>query len=129
MLFEDGHADLLGGAGIDGGFVDDGVAGLEQFAHRFAGPLQRGEVRPLVAVDRGRHCDDVDIAVGQIGGVGGVAEVRGRLEFFRAGFEGAVLPTAKFGNPRFLEIEADRGEELGELDRQGQTYIAETDDA
>ena len=43
-LLEDGDADVLGDAGIDGGFVDDDVALLEGLAERGRGLPQRLEV-------------------------------------------------------------------------------------
>ena len=58
FLLQDRHADFLGRARIDRGFVDHHVAALERAADAAAGRLQRAEVRPLELVDRGRHGDD-----------------------------------------------------------------------
>jgi len=60
FALQQGDADFLGAAGVDGGFVDDHIAGAEQAADGFAGAFERGQVRPFVAVDRGGNGDDAD---------------------------------------------------------------------
>src|SRR3546814_6728964 len=61
----DGHAHFLGGARIDGRFVDDDVAPLQIAADRLARRLQRREHGPLVHVDRGGDSHDVEVSVPQ----------------------------------------------------------------
>jgi len=60
FALQQGDADFFGAAGVDGGFVDDHIAGFEQAADGLAGAFERGQVRPFVAVDRGGNGDDAD---------------------------------------------------------------------
>jgi hypothetical protein len=71
VLFQHGHADFLGGAGIDGGFVDDDGALAQHLADGFGGLDQRGEVGALGLIDRRGHGDDEDVAVLEVVGLGG----------------------------------------------------------
>ena len=75
MLFEDGHADFFGGAGVDGGFVDDDGALGHDLADGFGGLDQRGEVRAVGLINGGGDGDDEDVAGFEIVGGGGVAEM------------------------------------------------------
>ena len=49
--FEDGDADFFGAARVDGGFVDDGVAGFEGLADDGRGCFERGEVGLFGVID------------------------------------------------------------------------------
>ena len=80
VLLQDRDADLLGGAGIDGRFVDDDRAALHVLADRGAGADQRREIRDVRFVDRRRHGDDDEVGLRQIGGVGGDRQQRRGLE-------------------------------------------------
>ena len=75
LALQDGDAVFFGAAGVDGGFVDDDVAGLEQFADGFAGADQGAQVRALVFVDGRRDGDDVDVGLGNLRGIAGEFEV------------------------------------------------------
>jgi hypothetical protein len=59
---QDRYAHLLGGTGVDGGFIDDHIALFQNLSHGLRGLDQRGEVRPLVAINGGGHGDDKDVA-------------------------------------------------------------------
>ncbi len=87
------------------------------------------QVRTLVAVDRRRHRDDVNLARAQIFQIGGVAEALGGLELRRLHFQRAVLALLQLGDAGRLDVEADRVEGLAEFHRQRQPDIAETDHA
>ncbi len=56
-----GDADLLGGAGVDGGLVDDDVALLQGAADGLGGLHERRQVGLVGVVDRRRHGDDVEV--------------------------------------------------------------------
>jgi hypothetical protein len=58
-------ADLLGGAGVDGRFVDDGGALLHVPADAGAGADQRAEVGDVRLVHRRGHGDDDHVGLGQ----------------------------------------------------------------
>jgi hypothetical protein len=49
---EHGSAVVIGAAGVDGGFVDDQIAGFEDFADGFGGLEQGAEVRAFGVIDR-----------------------------------------------------------------------------
>ena len=126
--FQDRDADFLGAAGVDGGFVDHHVAGLEDAADRLAGPDQRGQVGAFGGVDRGGHGDDVDVAVGQVGEARGAAQARRARQFLGFDFQGAVAPLAQFGHPRVIGVVANRVVLPAEFHRQRQPDVPQPDD-
>ncbi|MOA19857.1 hypothetical protein D3C78_1402640 [compost metagenome] len=90
-LFEHRHADFLGGAGVDGGLVDDDIALLEHLADGLRGLDQRGEVGLLVLVDRRRHGDDERVAGGQVVEAGAIGQPGGFLQLIVADFQGGIV--------------------------------------
>ena len=128
-LFEQGDAHLLGGPGIDGGLVDDDVTGGKHLRHRTRGALQGTEIWAFGSVDGRWHGDDVDVALDEFAAFGGKGEVAGRGELVVTDLEGVVMAAPQFCYPGGVEVEADGGEVLAEFHSQGQTDIAETDDA
>ena len=66
MLFQHRNADFFGGAGIDGGFIDDDRALFHVLADRGGGTDQRREVGDVRLVDRGGHGDDDEVGLRQI---------------------------------------------------------------
>ena len=127
-LFQDGDAVFFGGAGVDGGFVDDDVALLEHLADGLGGLDQRGEVGLLVLVDGGGDGDDEGVAGGEVLQVGGVAEAGGFGEFFVGDLEGGVVAGLEGVDARLVDVEADDGALLGEFDGERQADVAEADD-
>ena len=127
-LLQHRHAVFLGGAGVNGGFVDDDIAPLENLADGLAGLDQRGQVGALVFVDRGRHGNDEDVAGAQAFAVRRAAQMRSGPEFFRLDFEGVILAGLQLGDTPGIDVEADDRTLLAELHRQRQTDVAEADD-
>jgi len=128
MFFQQGNANFFGGAGIDGGFVDDDGALGHDLANRFRCLDQGIEVRPLGIVDRGGHGDDEDAAIPQLFGVGGEAELIGIGQFGGFDFAGTVAAGLEFVDTALLDVEAADRKLLAEFDSQRQADIAETDD-
>ncbi|MCY1414351.1 hypothetical protein D9M71_297980 [compost metagenome] len=127
-LFQYRHAVFLGGAGVDGGFIDDDVALLEHLADAFRGLDQRGEVGLVVLVDWGGHGDDEHVAGLQVVEVGAVAELGGLLEFFVTDFQGGVMAGLEGVDARLVDVKAHHGAVFAEFDGERQADVAETDD-
>ncbi len=104
---QDRDADVLGGAGIDGGFVDHQVARRHDPADGRAGGDQRAEVGALVGVDGRRDGDDVDVAAAQGFGVGGEFELVGLREFVGVNFAGGVAARAQGGDALGVDVETE----------------------
>ena len=121
------HAIFLGGAGVNGGFVNHDVALLEGLADGLGGLDQRGQVRAAVLIDGGGHGDDVDVAAFQGGGVGAEAELGGFLELFGAHLAGGIKAGLQGLDARRVDVEADHRAVLAEFRRQGQAHIAKPD--
>jgi hypothetical protein len=126
---EDGHADLLGAAGVDSRFVDDDVALFQHLADRFARPDERRQVGPLVIVDRRRHGDDEDAASPQVFQARREVQLLRGRQFRRVHFQRAVDAAPQLVDTVRLDVEADGPEPFAELDRERQTDVAEPDDA
>ena len=62
-----GDADLFGGAGVDGRFVDDGGAALHVPADAALAPISGPEVGLVRVVDRRRHGDDDEVGLAEQG--------------------------------------------------------------
>jgi len=127
--FQQRHADLFGGAGVDGGFVDHQVAGLEHAADQDARVAQRAKIRLFVCVDRGGHGHDVNGARGKVGRVDAVARLHRSGEFVRRHFQGVVAALLQFGHARMVDVVAERGLLRAERYRQRQADIAQPDHA
>jgi len=125
---EDGGAVVVGAAGVDGGFVDDQIAGFEDLADGFGRFEQGRQVGAFVVIDRGGHGDDEDAAGAQGLRVAGDLEVAGGGQGVRGDLAGAVVPGLEFGNARGVDVEADHRAVLAEFDRQRQADVAEADD-
>ena len=128
VLFEERDADFFGGAGVDGGFVDDDGAFGYDLADGFGGLDQGRKVGPLSAVDRGGYGDDEDIACAQLFGVGSETELFGFGQFGGLGFAGAVTAGLEFVDTALLDVEAGDRILLAEFDGQRQADVAEADD-
>ena len=128
VLFEDGDADFFGGAGIDGGFVDDDGALAHDLADGFGGLDQRGEVRAIGLIDGGGDGDDEDVAGFEVIRLGGIAELRGGGEILGLDFAGAVMAGPEFIDARLLDVKADDGQDPAEFDGKRQADVAEADD-
>ena len=127
-FFQHGHAVFFGGAGVDGGFVDDDVAFLEHLADGLRGLDQRRQVGLFVVVDGRGHGDDEDVAGGQIGGIGAVLHAGGFKHFFVRDFQRGVVAGLQGGNARLVNVEAQYVALFGEFDGQRQTNVAQADD-
>ena len=127
VFFEDGDADFFGGAGVDGGFVDDDGAFGHDLADGFGGLDQRGEVGALGVVDGGGYGDDEDIAAAQLFRVGGEAELAGCGEFGGFDFTGAVAAGLEFVDAALLDVEAGDRVFLAEFNGQRQADVAQAD--
>src|SRR5207302_348752 len=119
------HADLLGATGVDGRLVDHHRAALEHRAHRLAGTHEGPEIGPLVAVDRGRHGDDENLAAPETLQLGGEGQVLRRLELRRCNLERDVASPAQLSYPLRVHVEADGLVLLAKLDRQRQADVAQ----
>jgi len=126
--FEFGYADLFGGAGVNGGLVDHQVTGLERSADGLAGLDEGGEVGPVGLIHGGRHGDDEDLAGVQVLLLMAIAQLVSRLQFFCTAFERVVAPSLQLGDPRLVDVEAEHGAVLAELDGQGEANVAQADD-
>src|SRR5690606_37452982 len=123
-LLQDGHADFLGRARVDGGFIDDDVAGGKHAAHGAPRRFQRPHVGQLVAVHRRRHGDDVDIAALDAGDIRGEPEMPAGFQFLARYLAGAVDALAQFPDALRIDVEGGRGIPPSEGDREGQVDIA-----
>lgn len=123
-LFEHGHTHFFGGAGVDGGFVNDHVARLEHFAHGFAGFDKRGHVGAVGLVHWGGHGDDEDLCLLEVLRVGAVAQLLGALQFFGAAFQGVVFARLKLVDSRLVDVKTDGGAVFAKLYCEWQAHIA-----
>ena len=127
-FLEDGHADLLGRAGVDGRFVDHRGAGLQVLADDLRGALERREVGLARVVDRRGHGDDHEVRVADLLGVVGHLEALGRAQLIAAHFAGGVVELLQALDLLGREVEADGAPALAELDGYGQPDIAQAHD-
>ncbi|MCY1428316.1 hypothetical protein D9M71_441960 [compost metagenome] len=127
-LLEHRHADFLGGAGVNGGFVDDDIALLEHLADGLRGLHQRGEVGLLVLVDRGRHGDDERIAGGKVVEVRAIGQPAGVLQLFVADLQGGIVTGPERGDALLADVEARHRAMLAEFNGERQADVAEADD-
>ncbi len=128
VFFQQGDADFFGGAGIDGGFIDDGGTLLHVLADRGGGADQGGEVGNVGFIDRGGHGDDDEVGAANAAGVGADGEFRRGFKVFAADFAGGVAVVLVVGDLGFREVEADGFEFLAEFNRKRKTYVAQADD-
>ncbi len=63
--FQARHAILFDRAGIDGRFVNDDIAALEEAADRIGGRKHRAQIRTARGIDGRRHGDDIEVGRGQ----------------------------------------------------------------
>ena len=127
-LLQQWHADFLGAAGIDGGFVHHHVALFQHAADGFAGLDQWRQVRALGGINRRGHGDDVHVAGGDVGQRVGVAQFGGAGQFFGAAFAGAVVAPTQFVDPGAADVVTGRVVLLAKLHGQRQSDIAQSDD-
>ena len=127
-LLQHRGAVFLSAAGIDGGFVNHQVAGLEDLADGGGGLEQGREVGALVVVHWGGDGDDEDAAGAQGLGVAGDGEVSGGGQFRRGGLAGAVAAGLELGDAFGLDVEADHRAVFAKFDGQGQADVAEAND-
>ena len=102
-------------------------AGSSRVATASGGADHRAEVRAVVAVDRSRNGDDVDVGAGGVGGSAGQPERRGG-ERFRLDLAGAVDAEPQLLDPPLVDVEADDAEAARERDGEREADIAEADD-
>ena len=126
--FEDGHAILLGRAGVDRAFVDHDIAALQRAADRFRGPQKRRQVGALGGVDGRGHGDDEDAGALQLGGIAGQGQAGGAVQLLGGHFAGVVAPGAQGVDAPLVDVEADDGAVPRELHREGQAHVAQSDD-
>ena len=124
LLLEDGHADLLGHAGIDRALEDHHRARLEVPAQDAAGALDGGEVGRVVVVDRRGHRHDVEARLAELRLVGG--------ELHRRGLDGVVahLVRGVHARPvqrdlRGVQVEAHDVDLPGEGHRDRHAHVAQ----
>jgi hypothetical protein len=127
--FEDGNADFLGAAGVDSGFVDNDIAGLEQAGDGFAGFDQWREIRALGCVNGGGDGDDEDVAVSQVGRIGSAGQVAGGLQLLCGGFEGAVQACPELFDTIGADVVANGRKVLAEFNGEREANIAEANNA
>ena len=127
-FFQHGHAVFLGGAGVDGGFVDHDVAGFQHPAHGLAGADQGREVGLLVFVDGRGHGDDEAGAGAQGFHVRGEAQVAGGGQLGGSVSSVWSRPACSSAMRWALMSKPDDGAAFAEFDRQRQADVAEADD-
>jgi len=86
------------------------------------------EVGALRGIDRGRHRDDKDIAVGDRRRIGGVTELQAGAKLILADLEGRVPSPRQFGDAGGIEIKTDCAEKFSKFNGQRQPDITEADD-
>ena len=106
-FFEYRDAIFFSATGVNGGFIDDDVAGFEHLAHRFAGLDERCQVWALVVVNRRWHGDDKAIAGAQIFQVGAEAQMVGGLQFIRLGLKGEVVARFELVDALLVDVKTD----------------------
>ena len=125
---DNGDALIFGDAGIDGRFIDDDVAGLDDFADCLAGAIEGREVGIVVFVDGRRYGNDVEVTVSDVVDVGGAAEtviVDGVLKQFVADFERCVVTGHKGLTAAGVHIKTDCRIFCREESCKRQAHIAE----
>ena len=116
--------DLLGRAGIDRAFQDHDCARRHRAADRPAGGAHGRQIGDLVAIDRGRDGDDVDVMADQERAVGGQLERR-RAERFGGDFPGSIVAGAQLADSLRIMVVAGRRAMPGERHGQRQADIAQ----
>lgn len=126
---DNGDALVFGDAGIDGRFIDDDVAGLDDFADSLAGSVEGGEVGVVVFVDWRRHGNDVEVTVADVVDIGCTLEVvvfDSILKQFVADLESGVVACHEGLAAACVHIEADSGIFCRKESCKREAYIAET---
>ena len=123
-FLEDRNADFLGGAGIDGRFVNDDGAVLHMLADRFTRANQRPEIGLVHLIHRGRHGDDNEIRFSERRGIGGYAKLRGRAQVRTRQLAGRIDEPAIVFDLGARHVEADGFAFLAKLDGKRQAHIA-----
>jgi hypothetical protein len=124
---QDGSADLLGHAGIDGGLEHHHRAGGQHPAHGLAGGDHRAEIRLAVLVDRGGHRHHEERDAPEILGIGGIADGDGG-KFLGGDLARVVVPLPEGAHPAFADVEAHRVRVVPRKPQgHGQTHVAEAD--
>ena len=72
--FEDGEEEVVGGAGVGGGFEDHQLAWAQSCCDRADRSLHVAQVRFLVLAERGGHADEDGVGFGEAGEIGGRRE-------------------------------------------------------
>ena len=128
VFLQHGNADFLGGAGIDGGFVDHRGARLHVPAGGFRSTDERAEVGLVGNIDRRGHGDDHEVGLGEAARIDRTFEPRGGAQVFGGNLAGGVATFAVGGDLGFGKVKADGPELLAEFDGQRQADVAEADD-
>ena len=122
------YAVFFCGAGVNGGFVNNDIAGFEDLADGLAGFDKGRQIRPFMLVYGRRHGDDEYIRLRQVCWVCGVAQAAGFGQFCAADFKGAVMACLQGQNARLIDVKTYDVAFAAKLNRQGQTNIAKPDD-
>ena len=123
LLLDDGHANVLGDAGVHRGLEDHDGAGGQVLPHGAGGALHRTQVGGGVGVHGRGHGHNDELGLLQPRGVGG--EVHGGVLDGLAHLVGGVDAVGVLIHALFIDVEADDEDMLGKLHGNGHTHIAQ----
>ena len=118
--------DFLGGAGIDRALEDHDRAHRHRLADGLAGRFNCRQIGHVVAVDRGRHGDDVEVVADQRGLVGGETDgcLRQGLGRYLAS---AIVTAAQRSNTLGIAVVAGHRTVFGQRHRKRQANVTKAD--
>ena len=115
---------LLSRAGIDRAFQDHDCSRRHRAADRPAGGAHRRQIGDLVAIDRGRDGDDVDVMADQERAVGGKLQRR-RAERVGGDLPGAIVAGAQLADSLRIMIVAGHRAMPGERHGERQANVTQ----
>jgi len=142
-----GNAVLLGRPGINRRFIDDDAAGSDHLAYRLTGLHQGGQVRSVVLVDRGGHCDHEDVTgtdLLQRGGAEKASPGNGRsarrmgygilrnqhpLQHTRLHLQRGILAGHQFIHPALVDVKSYHRIPGGKQTGQRKSHISQPNDS
>ena len=127
LLLEDGHAHVLGDAGVDRGLVHDDGARPEVTPQGARGALDGGEVGRLVLVHRRWHGDDVEPGLLEPRRVARELDRR-RGHSLVSHLVGGVDARPVLLDLGLVDVEPDDGHVFCKLDCDGHAHVAEADE-
>ena len=123
LLLDNGHADVLGNAGIHRGLKDHDGTGSQILAHSAGGTLHRAQVRGGIGIHGGGNSHYDELGLLQPLGVGG--EFHGGVLDGLTHLVGGVDAAGVFVYTFFIDVKADDGDMLSKLHSNGHAHIAQ----